>query len=50
MVDDRGSAIQCTDETKRDWFRNPALQPLIEELLAELENRSRDQLGIQEKN
>jgi hypothetical protein len=50
VVDDRGSSIPCTDETKREWFRNPALQPLIEELLAELENKSRDQLGIQEKN
>jgi|TARA_S200002703_G_scaffold132422_1_gene120223 hypothetical protein len=50
VVDDRGSAIPCSDETKREWFRNPALQPLIEELLSELENRSREQLGIQEKN
>jgi len=26
------------------------MQPLIEELLQELENKSREQLGIQEKN
>ena len=50
VTDDRGTAIECNEENKRDWFRNPALQPLIEELLNELENRSRDQLGIQEKN
>ena len=50
VVDDNGRHIECTEETKREWFRNPALQPLIEELLNELENRSRDQLGIQEKN
>lgn len=50
VVDDKGIAIPCNDENKREWFRNPALQPLIEELLSELENRSRDQLGIQEKN
>jgi hypothetical protein len=48
--DEKGSAILCTDDTKREWFRNPAMQPLIEELLAELENKSREQLGIQEKN
>ena len=50
VTDERGTPIPCTDETKQEWFRNPALQPLIEELLNELENRSRDQLGIQEKN
>ena len=50
VVDDRGNTLECTEEVKREWFRNPALQPLIEELLAELETRSREQLGIQEKN
>lgn len=50
VSDERGAPLPCTDETKKEWFRNPALQPLIEELLNELENKSRDQLGIQEKN
>ena len=48
--DESGNPRHCNDDTKREWFRNPAMQPLIEELLAELENRSREQLGIQEKN
>tara|TARA_Y100000816_G_C25828811_1_gene433501 strand:- start:206 stop:571 length:366 start_codon:yes stop_codon:yes gene_type:complete len=50
VVDESGLLIECTEEIKKEWFRSPALQPLIEELLSELENRSRDQLGIQEKN
>lgn len=50
VTDDSGQPISCTEEVKREWFRNPALQPLIEELLSELERHSRDQLGIQEKN
>ena len=50
VTDDSGQPISCTEEIKREWFRNPALQPLIEELLSELERHSRNQLGIQEKN
>lgn len=50
VTDEKGNQIECSEETKREWFRNPALQPMIEELLQELENRSREQLGIQEKN
>jgi|TARA_B100000242_G_scaffold294341_1_gene276546 hypothetical protein len=50
VVDESGVTVECTEEVKKEWFRNPALQPLIEELLAELENKSREQLGIQEKN
>jgi len=50
VTDDKGKPIDCTEEVKREWFRNAALQPLIEELLAELERKSREQLGIQEKN
>jgi hypothetical protein len=50
VADDKGKPIACTEEVKRDWFRNSALQPLIEELLSQLEAKSREQLGIQEKN
>ena len=50
ITDETGAPISCTEDTKREWFRNPAMQPLIEELLTELENKSREQLGIQEKN
>lgn len=50
VTDENGNALECTEQVKREWFRNPALQPLIEELISELERKSRDQLGIQEKN
>jgi len=50
ITDETGAPISCTEDTKREWFRNPAMQPLIEELLTELETLSREQLGIQEKN
>ena len=50
VVDENGRALTCDDESKREWFRNPAMQPLIQELLDELEDKSREQLGIQEKN
>lgn len=50
VLDDKGQELPCDDEAKREWFRNPALQPLIEELLTELDNLSREQIGILEKN
>ena len=50
VEDEKGLPIPCDDEVKREWFRNPAIQPLIEDLLAELDNLSREQLGITEKN
>lgn len=50
VTDEKGKALDCTEEAKREWFRNAALKPLIDELLSETERRSREQLGIQEKN
>ena len=50
VEDETGNSISCDDEVKREWFRNPSLQPLIEDLLSELDNLSREQLGITEKN
>ena len=49
-ITEQGVELDCTEAEKRKWFANPALKPLIDHLLTELENKSREQHGIEEKN
>lgn len=49
-ITENGKPVECTEDTKRSWFKNASLRPLIDHLLGELEKLSREQHGIEEKN
>jgi hypothetical protein len=49
-ITQKGSPLPCTEEHKRSLCSKPGLAPLIDYIIEETQKKSRDQLGIEEKN